>query len=152
MMILKTKKINSLSKLPEQAHKGDMFDLFANEDIVLNSFESKIVKLGLAFDIPKGYRIKIFSRSSLPIKKQVIVSNGVGIVDEQYKNQIGLICHTLPKNFFGFLINNKVEIKRGDKIAQMQLEKIKDFQIEEVEELDMKNDRGGGFGSTDKVK
>lgn len=151
-MILKTKKINSLSKLPEQAHKGDMFDLFANEDIVLNSFESKIVKLGLAFDIPKGYRIKIFSRSSLPIKKQVIVSNGVGIVDEQYKNQIGLICHTLPKNFFGFLINNKVEIKRGDKIAQMQLEKIKDFQIEEVEELDMKNDRGGGFGSTDKVK
>lgn len=151
-MNLKTKKINSLSKLPEQAHKGDMFDLFANEDIVLNSFESKIVKLGLAFDIPKGYRIKIFSRSSLPIKKQVIVSNGVGIVDEQYKNQIGLICHTLPKNFFGFLINNKVEIKRGDKIAQMQLEKIKDFQIEEVEELDMKNDRGGGFGSTDKVK
>ncbi|WP_320637873.1 dUTP diphosphatase [Romboutsia timonensis] len=138
--------------MPEQAHKGDMFDLFANEDIVLNSFESKIVKLGLAFDIPKGYRIKIFSRSSLPIKKQVIVSNGVGIVDEQYKNQIGLICHTLPKNFFGFLINNKVEIKRGDKIAQMQLEKIKDFQIEEVEELDMKNDRGGGFGSTDKVK
>lgn len=152
MLTLKTKKINSLSKLPEQAHKGDMFDLFANEDIVLNSFESKIVKLGLAFDIPKGYRIKIFSRSSLPIKKQVIVSNGVGIVDEQYKNQIGLICHTLPKNFFGFLINNKVEIKRGDKIAQMQLEKIKDFQIEEVEELDMKNDRGGGFGSTDKVK
>ena len=42
-MILKTKKINSLSKLPEQAHKGDMFDLFANEDIVLNSFKSKIV-------------------------------------------------------------------------------------------------------------
>lgn len=42
-MILKTKKINSLSKLPEQAHKGDMLDLFANEDIVLNSFESKIV-------------------------------------------------------------------------------------------------------------
>ena len=36
MMTLKTKKINSLSKLPEQAHKGDMFDLFANEDIVLN--------------------------------------------------------------------------------------------------------------------
>ena len=80
-MNLKTKKINSLSKLPEQAHKGDMFDLFANEDIVLNSFESKIVKLGLAFDIPKGYRIKIFSRSSLPIKKQVIVSNGTGIID-----------------------------------------------------------------------
>lgn len=357
-MILKTKKINSLSKLPEQAHKGDMFDLFANEDIVLNSFESKIVKLGLAFDIPKGYRIKIFSRSSLPIKKQVIVSNGTGIIDtcldkdtkitlingeedtienitkrvdngeklyaisinekdgsyaagliekginngfkdvyryyfdkggyidctenhkvrlnrkreykeigkikntnsltplnlkndkdgyliatswkkdkkyfsvrlhrdiyvnhyntdypqvvhhkdenvknnnpenlqgdvdnikrnavnhkiikseylgkkevydlcikdyhnffangicvhNCYKNEVGLICHTLPKNFFGFLINNKVEIKRGDKIAQMQLEKIKDFQIEEVEELDMKNDRGGGFGSTDKVK
>ncbi len=151
-MILKTKKINSLSKLPEQAHKGDMFDLFANEDIVLNSFESKIVKLGLAFDIPKGYRIKIFSRSSLPIKKQVIVSNGVGIVDGLYRREVALICHTLPKNFFGFLINNKVEIKRGDKIAQMQLEKIKDFQIEEVEELDMKNDRGGGFGSTDKVK
>ena len=78
-------------------------------------------------------------------------ANGI-CVHNCYKNEVGLICHTLPKNFFGFLINNKVEIKRGDKIAQMQLEKIKDFQIEEVEELDMKNDRGGGFGSTDKVK
>ena len=130
-----------------------MFDIYSDEDIVINSFEAKIVHINIAFDIPEGYRIKIFSRSSLPLKRQIIVSNAVGIIDTGYKDGVGLICHSLPLNkgfFIKRLVNNPVQIHKGDKIAQFQLEKIIDFELEEVKELDMSNDRKGGFGSTDR--
>lgn len=159
---LKFKKLSDTAIVPTQANQGDMFDVYSDEDIIINSFEAKIVHTNIAFDIPDGYRIKIFSRSSLPLKKKIIVSNAVGIIDTYYKNGVGLICHSLPttpcdekseiKNTFmlfdSLLFNNPIEIHKGDKIAQFQLEKIVDFELEEVEELDLSNNRGGGFGST----
>ncbi|MDR3290309.1 MAG: hypothetical protein LBT02_03445 [Rickettsiales bacterium] len=147
MIELKVKKITSDARMPEQAHQGDLFDVFVNEDANLNSYEAKIVKLGIALDIPSGYRVKLFARSSLSIKKKIIVSNSVGIIDSNYKDELGLICHTLPTNK---MENNVVDVKKGDKIAQLQLEKIVDCRIAEVTNLDISNDRGGGFGSTDK--
>lgn len=162
MIKLKFKKLTDTATIPTQAHKGDMFDIYSDEDIVINSFEAKIVHTNIAFDIPDGYRIKIFSRSSLPLKKKIIVSNAVGIIDTTYKDGVGLICHSFPvgREIFSMddvftlevnnisLYNNPIEIHKGEKIAQFQLEKIIDFELEEVEELDMSNNRGGGFGST----
>lgn len=143
-------KRNDNAILPFQAHKGDLYDCFSNEDITINSFESSIIHLGISFDIPEGYRLKVFSRSSLPLKKKLVVSNGVGIIDTGYKDEIGLICHSIPNiSNDGTLINNPVQIHKGDKIAQFQIEKIIDIELEEVDELDMSNNRGGGFGSTD---
>lgn len=153
MLKLKFKKLTDTATIPTQAHQGDCFDLFSDEDIIIDSFESRIIHTNIAFDIPDGYRIKVFSRSSLPLKRQIIVSNAVGIIDTGYKDGVGLICHSLPLNkgfFIKRLINNPIQIKKGDKIAQFQLEKIVDFELEEVKELDMSNDRKGGFGSTDR--
>jgi dUTP pyrophosphatase len=164
MIKLKFKKLTDTAIIPTQSHDGDMFDIDSDEDITINSFEAKIIHTNIAFDIPKGYRIKVFSRSSLPLKKRLIVSNSVGIIDPGYKDGVGLICHSLPitpcdekseiKNTFmlfdNLLFNNPIEIHKGDKIAQFQLEKIVDFELEEVQELDMSNDRKGGFGSTDR--
>lgn len=157
MLKLNFKKLTDTAIIPTQSHKGDMFDLYSDEDIIIDSFESKIIHTNIAFDIPDGYRIKVFSRSSLPLKKQIIVSNAVGVIDTGYKYGVGLICHSLPatpcsdetktNNTF-MLFNNPIEIHKGDKIAQFQLEKIVDFELEEVDELDLTNDRGGGFGST----
>ena len=158
MIKLQIKKVRKDAIMPKQAHSGDMVDVYAAEDAVVNSFESTIIPLGIAMNVPEGYRVKVFSRSSLSLKKKLIVSNSVGIIDTGYKNEIGLICHSLP--YCGpicasgtdidvdVLFNNPVKICKGDKIAQFQLEKIEEFEIEEVEELDMSNDRGGGYGST----
>lgn len=162
MVKLQIKKVRKDAIMPKQAHSGDMVDVYAAEDVVVNSFESKIIPLGIAMNIPEGYRVKVFSRSSLPLKKKLIVSNSVGIIDTGYKNEIGLICHSLPKRDKSYIIkkeggdsfiindlaNNPIEIHKGDKIAQFQLEKIEEFEMEEVKELDMSNDRGGGYGST----
>ena len=158
MIKLQIKKVRKDAIMPKQAHSGDMIDVYAAEDAVVNSFESTIIPLGIAMNVPEGYRVKVFSRSSLSLKKKLIVSNSVGIIDTGYKNEIGLICHSLPysepvcaprTDLDGdVLFNNPIEIKKGDKIAQFQLEKIEEFEMEEVEELDMSNDRGGGYGST----
>lgn len=176
MVKLQIKKVREDAIMPTQAHSGDMVDVYAAEDTVVNSFESTIIPLGIAMNIPDGYRVKVFSRSSLSLKKKLIVSNSVGIIDTGYKGEIGLICHSLPKEeliikepyFVNIkkynkvvkvidyenskkeikLINNEIMVNKGDKIAQFQLEKIEDFELEEVEELDMSNDRGGGYGST----
>ena len=158
MIKLQIKKVREDAIMPKQAHSGDMVDVYAAEDAVVNSFESTIIPLGIAMNVPEGYRVKVFSRSSLSLKKKLIVSNSVGIIDTGYKNEIGLICHSLPysepvcvpgTDLDGdVLFNNPIEIKKGDKIAQFQLEKIEEFEMEEVEELDMSNDRGGGYGST----
>lgn len=158
MIKLQIKKVRKDAIMPKQAHNGDMVDVYAAEDAVVNSFESTIIPLGIAMNVPEGYRVKVFSRSSLSLKKKLIVSNSVGIIDTGYKNEIGLICHSLPysepvcaprTDLDGdVLFNNPIEIKKGDKIAQFQLEKIEEFEMEEVEELDMSNDRGGGYGST----
>ena len=158
MVKLQIKKVRKDAIMPKQAHSGDMVDVYAAEDAVVNSFESTIVPLGIAMNVPEGYRVKVFSRSSLSLKKKLIVSNSVGIIDTGYKNEIGLICHSLPysgpvcvprTDLDGdVLFNNPIEIKKGDKIAQFQLEKIEEFEMGEVEELDMSNDRGGGYGST----
>lgn len=158
MIKLQIKKVRKDAIMPKQAHSGDMVDVYAAEDAVVNSFESTIIPLGIAMNVPEGYRVKVFSRSSLSLKKKLIVSNSVGIIDTGYKNEIGLICHSLPysepvcvprTDLDGdVLFNNSIEIKKGDKIAQFQLEKIEEFEMEEVKELDMSNDRGGGYGST----
>lgn len=81
MLKLKVKKMTPDAILPKQAHPDDMYDLFSNEDTEINEHVAKIIHLGIAIECPKGYRAKIFARSSLPLKMGLVVSNSVGIID-----------------------------------------------------------------------
>jgi dUTP pyrophosphatase len=139
-LILKVKKVREYAILPTRTNDGDMYDLYSSVSVEIKKDKATIVPLGIAFDIPKGYRIKIFTRSSLPLKKSVIIANGTGIIDTGYKNEVGLILVSFNEE--------SSIIEKGDKVAQFQLEKIVDFTLQEVQELDKTNDRGGGFGST----
>lgn len=138
---LKIKLLTPTAKIPTQAHEGDLWDIYADEDILIVDVESKLVSTGIAFDIPEGYQIRLYNRSSGPLKNKLVLSNSVGIVDTGYKNEI--------KGQF-FCIHGCHQINKGDKIMQMELVKINKISFEQVEELDKANDRGGGFGSTDK--
>lgn len=151
MTKLKIELVNQNCKAPERANEGDLYDLFANGNYVINSFQPTIVKLGVKFEIPEGYRIKIFSRSSLPLKKNLLISNGIAIIDTFYRGEVGIILHTVPSyssTDHKTLINREAIIMDGEKIAQFQLEKIEDVELELVDKIDTTNDRGGGFGST----
>lgn len=138
---VKFKLLTSTAKIPTQAHKGDLWDVYADEDVLIVGGESKLVSTGIAFQIPKGYQIRLYNRSSGPLKNKLVLSNSIGVIDTNYTDEI--------KGQF-FCISGCHQIHKGDKIMQMELVPILDIEFQQVQELDKTNDRGGGFGSTDK--
>lgn len=135
------KLLTPTAKMPTQAHKGDLWDLYADEDILITDNESKLVSTGIAFDIPKGYQIRLYNRSGNPLKYKLVLSNSTGIVDSSYRGEV--------KGQF-FTIHGIRQINKGDKIMQMEIVSVKDIEFEQVQELS-KTDRGEkGFGSTGK--
>jgi dUTP pyrophosphatase len=143
-MNIKVKKLKEAAKLPFRATSGSAgADLCAclEEDVVIASGERRLIPTGIAVEIPAGYGGFMFARSSLG-KQGVSLANGVGVIDSDYRGEMGML-----------LINHSGEgftIKNGDRIAQLvvlpvcQAEFVSDDGLSETE-------RGeGGFGSTGK--
>ena len=98
-----------------------------------------LIPTGLFVAIPEVYEIQIRPRSGLALKKGLSLSNCVGTIDADYRNEIGLI-----------LINHGLEtawIEDGERIAQFILNKVENLEWSEVNSLD-ETDRKGGFGHT----
>ncbi|MFH1825876.1 MAG: dUTP diphosphatase [bacterium] len=100
----------------------------------------KLVPTGLAMALPEGYEAQVRPRSGLALKQGVSILNTPGTVDADYRGEVGVILMNHS--------NNDLIIKRGDRIAQMIINKVEKIQFEEVAELPS-SDRGtGGFGHT----
>lgn len=100
-----------------------------------------LVPTGLIFDIPEGYSLRVHPRSGLSFKLGMTVVCGEGVIDEDYQNElfVPVINHS----------DRYVEIKNGDRIAQIELVKDERCSFNFVEELSDKNSsRSGGFGHT----
>lgn len=141
----KVLKIVSEGICPQYATKGAAgFDLYCNNDEVIVAKPHKIVKIptGLKMQIPEGYFGAIYPRSSAGIKLRIKLANSTGIIDSDYRGEIIL-----------FLINegeDYLEIKKGERLAQMIIQPYVRVEIEEVDEISQ-TDRGeGGIGSTGK--
>lgn len=155
---LKFKKLSENATTPTRAYGyGNCWDVYAAETKEIHSFESTIVPTDLAFEVPQGYQLHIYNRSSNPLKNKLILSNSVGILDTDYRGNLGCLFHSLPKmsenpnnQYWNPLFDNPVLVKKGDKIAQIKLVPIQDDDIEEVEELSETIRGEGGFGSSDK--
>lgn len=133
--------LTDTAKEPTQEHDGDLWDIYADEDMLIVSGESKLVSTGLAYSIPYGYQLRLHNRSSGPLKCKLVLSNGTGIIDTQYTGEI--------KGQF-FTISGAYEIKKGDKIMQLELVKLIKVKFRKVKKLP-KTDRGAnGFGSSGK--
>lgn len=138
-MKLEIKKVNSEAKIPQYALKSDAgLDLYSAEDIVLNSGERVVCKTGIAMKIPVGFVGLIWDKSGIASKGGVKTMGGV--IDCNYRGEIGVILINLS--------GEKYEIKKGEKIAQILIQKVENFEIEEVNELDETERGEGGFGST----
>lgn len=137
-MQLKVKRLTDTAKLPVKNHATDAgFDIFADEDITVRT--QSTIKTGIALEIPTGYYAEIVGRSGLTSKTSFRVNKGV--IDSAYRGEIMIMAETYKTAY---------RIRKGDKIAQMILYKLPEFEIEEVEELS-NSDRGEkGFGSSDK--
>jgi dUTP diphosphatase len=128
--------------LPGYAHPGDAgADLCAAEDAELAPGARATVRTGIAVAIPQGYAGLVHPRSGLAARLGVTVLNAPGTVDAGYRGEILVI-----------LVNhdpvNTVRIARGDRIAQLVLQKVERAVFVEVDELDDTARGAGGHGST----
>ncbi len=131
--------------IPRQLTPGSAaVDLRAAIDkvITLNQNEPELVPTGLFMEIPQGYTMHITPRSGLALKHAISIVNSPGIVDSDYRGEIGII-----------LINHSDEpfaIRRGDRIAQGSFVKIENSEFELVTELSETERGAGGYGHTGK--
>ena len=128
--------------LPSYAHPGDAgADLFAAEDTELAPGARQAVRTGIAVAIPEGYAGLVHPRSGLAARLGVTVLNAPGTVDAGYRGEILVI-----------LVNhdpaNTVKISRGDRIAQLVVQRVERAEFLEVDELDDTARGAGGHGST----
>ncbi len=139
-MKLKVKKILTNALLPRKHNPNDAaFDLYAVEDMQIPADATGIVHTGICIEIPVGYFAKIESRSSLA-KRGIFCT--AGVIDSGYRDEIMVVMNNIG--------HENYSIKQGDRIAQMIINEVKNFEIIEAESLDEKLDRGGGFGSSGK--
>ena len=127
---------------PSYAHPGDAgADLRAREDVVLEPGERRLVPTGVAIALPDGFVALIHPRSGLATKHGLTVVNAPGTVDAGYRGEISVL-----------LINHDprdaIDIKRGDRIAQLVVQRVEHAAFVEADELPDSSRGSGGFGST----
>lgn len=148
-MQLKVKRLTDTATLPVKAHATDAgFDICADEDIKINAGETVTVSTGLSIAIPEGYYGRLKGRSGLTAKTALRVHEGT--IDASYRGEVKVICElrTMSMRTVGLGFNTGYPIKRGERIAQLIIQKLPEIELVEADELD-DTDRGdGGFGST----
>ena len=131
------------AKMPEYARLGDSgMDISAIEDMKLLPGQTVIVKTGLKLAIPEGYEIQIRPRSGLSFKTPLRIPNSPGTIDSGYRDELGIIMQNNSAN-------ERYLIRKGERIAQMVLQRVPAIQWRQVASVsDIGEDRGGGFGSS----
>jgi dUTP pyrophosphatase len=141
-MKVSIKRLDSSLPLPSYASKGAVgFDLSAGEEVVIPPQEVRLIPTKMVIAVPRGYMLMIVARSSTPLKRGLMLANGVGIIDQDYCGPED----ELKIEVYNFT-NQAVKIKRGERLAQGILVKIEKAQWQEKKQL--KKRTRGGFGST----
>lgn len=134
-------KLKCTGEKPSYANKyAAGLDLRANEEVTINPGDIIDIKSKLAVEIPSGHFGMVVARSGLSYKRQIKLINDVGIIDEDYRGDIGIR-----------LINEGKEpytIKKGDRVAQMIIIPYIQPELVYVDELSKTDRNTKGFGST----
>ena len=107
-------------------------------EIILGPGEIRLVPTGLALAIPPGYEGQVRPRSGLALKHGITLVNTPGTVDSDYRGELGLAIINLGQKPF--------TIRRGDRLAQLVLQKVRRADIQVVQNLDDTERSDGGFG------
>lgn len=143
MQVFKVEKIQEDAILPFKAHTSDAgFDLFASEEVVIPSGESRSVATGIRMELPEWTEAQVRPRSGLALKHSITVLNSPGTIDAGYRGEVKVI-----------LINHGKEdfiVEKGMKMAQMVITSVLQIRMEEAV-VNLNSDRSeAGFGSSGK--
>ena len=141
-LTIQVKRVDPSLPLPKHETPGSVgFDLFCRESITVPPGEIRLIPANIIVAVPEGFMLMVASRSSLPIKKGLMLSNSVGIIDQDYRgpgDEIMIQVYNLK--------DQPVEVERGERLAQGIFVRIAQVEWEEVSDMDKSN--RGGFGST----
>ena len=141
-MRLKIRRLDSTVSLPTYGTKDSAgFDLAAAHDLVVAPGQITLVRTGLVIEVPTGYFLAIVARSSTPLKRGLIVANGVGVIDPDYSGPNDEVMIQVMN-----VTDSDVTIIRGDRLAQGIVLPAPRVLWEEVSEI--REATRGGFGST----
>ena len=142
-MEIEIKRLDEEAVLPRYSHGSQEdagMDLCSIEAGTLAPGEYKLFKTGIAISLPAGYAGFVNPRSGLALKHGVTVLNADGVVDPGYRGELGVV-----------LINHgseEFEVKPGDRIAQLVVQKYEAVEWKEVDELSETERGAGGYGHT----
>ena len=137
--VLRVQRLNNNAALPKRGTEGAAgYDLCAAQSCTIPAGGKGLVKTGISIQFPTGLYARIAPRSGLALKRFIDV--GAGVVDADYRGEVGVVLFNHGDQDF--------EVKMGDRIAQLILEKISTPAVEEVSGLDDTVRGSGGFGST----
>jgi dUTP pyrophosphatase len=164
MIELKVYKTHPNIKLPVHATKGSAcFDLAfqiagkgsvkvytsmnkpvnrtVNKSLTIGPGDRALVPTGMIFDIPEGYSVRVHARSGTALKQGLVMANAEGVIDSDYIEETFIMVHNISQN--------SITINDGDRIAQAELVKNVEYEIEQTALRPLpKTMRAGGFGST----
>jgi dUTP pyrophosphatase len=143
MLPVRIRRLDPSVPLPAYQTPGAAgFDLAASADVLIAPGTIALVPTGLVIEVPAGHFLGIFARSSTPLKKGLMVANGVGVIDQDYcgpadEVKIQVLNFTAAP----------VQVTRGDRIAQGLFIPIARADWQEADE-DLRDGSRGGFGAT----
>ena len=148
-MKIKVKKLHPDATLPKSAHNTDAgYDLVAVDDGIFFREDNQLSYLeydtGIAVQPEKGFHLEIFPRSSVT-KTDLMLGNGIGLVDNLYTGPVKLRFHVFPDRYGTY---NGIKYKKGDRIGQLVVRRTEHAEFEWVEELSETPRNTGGFGSS----
>ena len=128
--------------LPSYAHPGDAgADLCTSVDAVVAPGERALLPTGIALALPQGFAAFVHPRSGLAARYGVSLVNAPGTVDEGYRGEVKVCVINLDPR-------DDVKFSRGDRIAQLVIQRVETAGFREVESLPESVRGAGGFGST----
>lgn len=140
-VVLKIRRLDPDVTVPRYAHPGDAgLDLAAAEDRSVASGERVAVSTGLAIAVPPGWVGLVHPRSGLALERGLTVVNAPGTIDAGYRGELKVLLVNLS--------DETVEISRGDRIAQLLLQRVGRAVLAESDDLGETERGAGGFGST----
>ena len=142
LLRVKVKKLVADAIIPQYATPGAAcFDLHSLTEGVASKEAPLVCDTGLAFEIPEGHVMLIYSRSGHGFKSDTRLSNCVGVIDADYRGEVKV---KLAKDSLGGIL----QVGKGDRIAQAMVIPVDKITFEEVDELGSTERGAGGFGST----
>jgi len=138
---LRIRKLDPDVDVPAYAHPGDAgLDICSAEDVTMEPGERALVSTGFAMALPEGYAAFVQPRSGLAARSGISIVNTPGLIDCHYRGEVKVILVNLGREPF--------RVSRGDRIAQMVIQKVESVRVAVVDELDDTSRGEGGFGST----